>query len=804
MKRKVLSMLLCLAMIFTSAITMAVPVYAEGTASTPEVWAEDTADTTWYTNAQGGTKVYTIKTAEELAGLAKLVNSGTSFRGKTVELGANINLGGVHWTPIGYSSTRPFMGEFDGNGYTISNLYINEEYYEYSRTSGNVTYYYYTQNETKRVELPNPKCGLFGQIGLGGNNDSTRYGAYLHDFTVYNTTIKNVKLGTGVIVGSAFHDNVLENITVDTATLSGNSPSSAIAGGIQSSQLRNIVAKNIEINANNGGEIGGLFGCVQGQTPGSKIKYHAPKADKQIEHYYLPGTVLQDTDDDDTNNNVIVTYMDNVDGENITINVKNANSYIGGFVAYAFDGLSGDRELFQNCDIKGLTINILSTSGTPVAGGFAGLRSGVANYTFTNTGGEQITLGGYDGCSASGVINGKSGTYGGFIGESRAYNCREVANVTYSNVTTDMKLIVNSGATAGGFIGYVNTAKDNKTQDFKTCTVLGTTQIGTDDPVSSTFIGKLNAPVAGAALSGCNVPALENIDKLWAEASNADPSLNETEWKRAKQAEILIGTITGNSLSPVITSVITFDTNTNDTIAPILQAVGTPVTAPTTVLTKTGHTFDGWDKEIPTTMPAASIKINVKWKVNQYTITLLDADGVSVIGTITQDYGTAITAPTAPTKTGYTFAGWDKQIPTTMPAEDMVIKANWRIQQYTITFDTDGGSAIAPITQNYGTTITAPANPTKEGYVFAGWNEPIPETMPAGGLTLTALWRKSITHYTVCFKAENRWFIIRYREGADELTVIPKVPEKEGYIGTWEEYELTDKNILVHAVYTPK
>ncbi len=134
-----------------------------------------------------------------------------------------------------------------------------------------------------------------------------------------------------------------------------------------------------------------------------------------------------------------------------------------------------------------------------------------------------------------------------------------------------------------------------------------------------------------------------------------------------------------------------------------------------------------------------NMTLTAQWRINQYTITF-DTDGGSAIEPITQDYGTDITAPAAPTKTGYTFAGWDTEIPTTMPAGDMTIKANWAVNQYTISFDTDGGSAIAPITQGYGTAITAPADPTKTGYTFAGWDKTIPATMPAGDMTITAQW----------------------------------------------------------------
>ena len=121
------------------------------------------------------------------------------------------------------------------------------------------------------------------------------------------------------------------------------------------------------------------------------------------------------------------------------------------------------------------------------------------------------------------------------------------------------------------------------------------------------------------------------------------------------------------------------------------------------------------------------------------TVTYKDGSG-EYAKQIVQAGETAITAPADPTREGYTFISWDKAIPATMPAENMTLTAQWRINQYTITFDTDGGSASAPITQGYGTAITAPAAPTKPGYTFAGGDTEIPTTMPAEDLTLTARW----------------------------------------------------------------
>ena len=186
---------------------------------------------------------------------------------------------------------------------------------------------------------------------------------------------------------------------------------------------------------------------------------------------------------------------------------------------------------------------------------------------------------------------------------------------------------------------------------------------------------------------------------------------------------------------------ITFDTAGGSEVASITQDYGTAVTAPANP-TKTGYTFAGWDREIPTAMPAEDMTITARWTVNQYTITLKPENGGQDI-VIKQDYGTAITAPANPTKTGYTFAGWDKTIPSTMPAGDMTITARWQVNQYTITFKPENGGQDIVIKQDYGTAITAPANPTKTGYTFAGWDKTIPSTMPAGDMTITAQWTEN-------------------------------------------------------------
>ena len=222
---------------------------------------------------------------------------------------------------------------------------------------------------------------------------------------------------------------------------------------------------------------------------------------------------------------------------------------------------------------------------------------------------------------------------------------------------------------------------------------------------------------------------------------------------------------------------ITFDTNGGSEIAPITQDYGTEITVPADP-TRKGYTFKGWDKEIPETMPAENITVKAQWEINQYTITF-DTNGGSEIAPITQDYGTEITVPADPTRKGYTFKGWDKEIPETMPAENITVKAQWEINQYTITFDTNGGSEIAPITQDYGTEITVPADPTRKGYTFKGWDKEIPETMPAENITVKAQWE--INQYTITFDTNGGSEIAPITQDYGTKITAPDKPTRKGY-----------------------
>lgn len=123
---------------------------------------------------------------------------------------------------------------------------------------------------------------------------------------------------------------------------------------------------------------------------------------------------------------------------------------------------------------------------------------------------------------------------------------------------------------------------------------------------------------------------------------------------------------------------VTFQSEGGSEVASQIRA-NTPADQPADP-TKEGYTFIGWyngesewDFETPVT---AVLTLTAKWQINRYTITF-DTAGGSEVPSITQDYGTAITPPAAPTRTGYTFAGWNREIPTAMPAGNMTITARW-------------------------------------------------------------------------------------------------------------------------------
>ena len=175
-------------------------------------------------------------------------------------------------------------------------------------------------------------------------------------------------------------------------------------------------------------------------------------------------------------------------------------------------------------------------------------------------------------------------------------------------------------------------------------------------------------------------------------------------------------------------------------------------------------------------VPAEVTALTVQWTAPTYTVTLhanggTIADGKDVTG---YTYGVGATLPTDVTRTGYTFKGWyDNEGLTGSPVTaigntetgNKEYWAKWEINQYTITFKPENGKADITITQDYGTQIASPADPTREGYTFIGWDIEIPTTMPAENITLKARWKDIEKPTGEIIIGTNKW-----REFLNKLT----------------------------------
>lgn len=204
-----------------------------------------------------------------------------------------------------------------------------------------------------------------------------------------------------------------------------------------------------------------------------------------------------------------------------------------------------------------------------------------------------------------------------------------------------------------------------------------------------------------------------------------------------------------------------FETNNGTPVASQTVPYNSLLKIPAT--TKVGCTFAGWFKDSSLTSAwktsssrlTSNITLYAKWTTNNYTVTF-NSNGGSTINNQAVAFGTPITQPTAPTKTGYTFAGWysdDKlttawNFVTLCPANNVTLYAKWTINNYKVTFNSNGGTAVTPLTAQFSSLLSIPQAPTYTGYYFFGWYKDTALTTPwnfssdkiAGDTTLYAKW----------------------------------------------------------------
>ena len=198
---------------------------------------------------------------------------------------------------------------------------------------------------------------------------------------------------------------------------------------------------------------------------------------------------------------------------------------------------------------------------------------------------------------------------------------------------------------------------------------------------------------------------------------------------------------------------------------------------------KDGYTFAGWSY-VPEKMPATDIMVIGVYTTNSYRLTYL-VDG-EVYNSDIVECGTTVVLPQEPVKEGYTFSGWDA-VPEVMPDHEVVIKGSFVPNKYLVTFKIDG-VIISSESLEYGSSITVPNVPEREGYTFNGWGE-VAETVPATDVTYEGSY--TINSYLLTFVVDGE---ILQKESVlyGTVIVVPESPVKEGYtFSGWSEVSET-------------
>lgn len=506
--------------------------------------------------------------------------------------------------------------------------------------------------------------------GLSINNSSTNYGYF-------------------GLFGAVGEGGTVTNLTVE-GSITVNSGSNVRAGGVVASNDGDVsnctseVAITVEANiAYIGGIIGSNAGNVSNCTNKTDITATANTA-------YIGGVIGF--------NGGSLTNCSNsgaVEGTGQTAN----GAYVGGIV-----GSNSHTEIVmgsvENCYNTG---TVTATGSNAVAGGVAGINLKTVSSCYnTGTVTGTTTAGGVVGENIYGTSPGTPGT---------VTSCYNIGKVTAPS----------EGATIGGVVGANSNGTINGTVNgcYYLNTVAGSA-IGDSSGTSENVASKTTEEFASGEVAWLLQDALgENADQAWGQKLSGEtpdeyPVLTSDTSKKVYQ--------------------VTFK-DSGSTFATDYANSGDTATKPTDP-TQTGYTFGGWysdesltdDWNFDTDTVTDDITLHAKWNMNQYTVTF-NTNGGSAVKEQEIDYGGKVTKPEAPTQTGYTFAGWYSDANFNTPwnfdtntvSGNMTLYAKWNINQYTVTFNTNGGSDVDSLSVDYGDTVTKPADPTRDGYTFAGW-----------------------------------------------------------------------------------
>ncbi|MGM0215077.1 DUF859 family phage minor structural protein [Enterococcus sp. AZ109] len=287
----------------------------------------------------------------------------------------------------------------------------------------------------------------------------------------------------------------------------------------------------------------------------------------------------------------------------------------------------------------------------------------------------------------------------------------------------------------------------------------------------------------------------------------------------------------------IVKYTVTFETNGGSVVSSQTVEEGQKFNAPANPV-KDGFTFSGWYSDLELTkeynfdtVASSNIKLYAKWTaiIVRYTLTF-NTNGGNTIESQTVVAGQRFTKPTDPNKLGFTFTDWYSDIELTtvydfdaVASANLTIYAKWeeiKVPQFSLTFNTDGGSAVAKQTVNEGQLFVRPVDPTKDGFIFDNWFidqtlvTPFDFTkMATEDLTAYAKWTKVIVKYTVTFESNGGNTVSSQTVNEGERFNEPAPPTKTGFTfdGWYSDPELTrvysfdtvaNSNIKLYAKWT--
>lgn len=224
-----------------------------------------------------------------------------------------------------------------------------------------------------------------------------------------------------------------------------------------------------------------------------------------------------------------------------------------------------------------------------------------------------------------------------------------------------------------------------------------------------------------------------------------------------------------------------------------------------TVDAREGYTFTGWDKEVPATVPSSNLTFTAKYTINKHNVVFKDFDE-SVIAQQTVTYGESISEPTV-SRTGYTFTGWDKEVPASMPDSSLEFIAQYKVNAYVITYNDYDGSKFATDTVDFGAPIVAKEGPTRTGYTFETWSPALPDTMSDNNITVVAKYKQNAYILNFKYYDEKENFVsTKNLVGYGNAITAPTLSKRTGYTFTGWVAEvpatMPDSNLVCEAQYS--